>query len=407
MPDFGPRYRVLSRRGSGGIGEVFLAQDTLGGRQVAIKRLHATLAQDPDWIARFRRESEVLARVSTHPNIVTLLEAGTAPSGEPYFVMEDAGVTTLETAIQEGHPPDLAVLMPLFDALAHIHDAGAIHADIKPGSIALDRTGQPRLIDFGLAFDRATESTTRTGTGDVLATLRYASPEQSMGQPLDATSDLFSFGIVLYQCLTGGHPFGEQKPFAQAFAQLSKDEIAPPSTLVPDLAPAVDDFFARLLARDTKRRYADARSAAAALAQALSKHQVLSPRHQFYDADEIVAAAGEDAPASASRALKIFATPQQQSWLVAGSQALLFLLDDVERRRINRVRQHAILFAHVAPIRGSVGADGVGRVDIGRGPYATRWLYSVDLFPEPAALERAIGRLLSDAMNTDRREPAG
>lgn len=271
FPDFGPRYRVLSRRGSGGIGEVFLAQDTVAGRQVAIKRLHPTLAQDPNWVAHFRKESAVLARVSAHPNIVTFFDSGIGPGGEPYFVMEDAGSTTLETTLRESRAPDPQVLLPLFDALGHIHDAGAIHGDIKPGSIALDRSGQPRFIDFGLAFDRATESSTRTVTGDVLATLRYASPEQSLGQSLDATSDLFSFGVVLYQCLTGRHPFGEEQSFIQAFERSIKGEIAPPSTLVPHLAPAVDDCFARLLARDRELRFADARSAGAAFAQALEQ----------------------------------------------------------------------------------------------------------------------------------------
>ncbi len=404
FPDFGPRYRVLSRRGSGGIGEVFLAQDTVGGRQVAIKRLHATLAQDPNWIARFRRESDMLARVGAHPNIVTFLESGTGPGGEPYFVMEDAGSTTLETALQEGRTPAPEVLMPLFEALAHIHDAGAIHGDIKPGSIALDRSGQPRFIDFGLAFDRSTESTTRTVTGDVLATLRYASPEQSLGESLDATSDLFSFGVVLYQCLTGRHPFGEEQSFVQLVERATKSEIAPPSRLKPDLAPAVDDCFARLLARDRAARYADARTAGAAFAQALSQPPALPPPHRFYSAEEIVAAAGEQVPAPASRALLIFAVPQQRSWLVAGSDDLLFLLDDPETRRAGRIRQHAIPFADVAPIRAAIGSDGVGRVDIGRGRYATRWFYSVDLFPEPAALERAIEKLLGDAEGSARRD---
>lgn len=271
FPDFGPRYRVLARRGSGGIGEVFLAQDMAAGRQVAIKRLHATLAQDPNWVARFRRESDMLARISSHPNIVTFLEAGSGLSGEPYFVMEDAGNLTLETALREGRTPDPAVLLPLFDALAHIHDGGAIHGDIKPGSIALDRSGQPHFVDFGLAFDRATESTTRTVTGDVLATLRYASPEQSLGESLDATSDLFSFGVVLYECLTGRHPFGEEQSFVQAFERSVKGKVPPPSTLKPNLSSAMDECFSRLLARDRGLRYTDARSAGAAFAHALEQ----------------------------------------------------------------------------------------------------------------------------------------
>lgn len=269
FPDFGPRYRVLRLLGSGGIGEVFLAQDIVAGRQVAIKRLHATLAQDPNWVAHFRRESDLLARVSAHPNIVAFLESGVGPGGEPYFVMDDAGSTTLDTALKAGSPPALKVLLPLFDALAHIHDAGAIHGDIKPGSIALDRAGQPRLIDFGLAFDRTIESTTRTVTGDLLVTPRYASPEQTLGESLDATSDLFSFGIVLYQCLTGQHPFGEEQSFVQALERSTKGEIAPPSALKPYLATAVDDCFTKLLARDRALRYVDARSAGSAFAKAL------------------------------------------------------------------------------------------------------------------------------------------
>lgn len=273
-PNFGPRYQVLGRLGTGGIGEVFLAQDIRLGRQVAIKRLHVTLMADSTWAERFRREIRLLERIGAHPNVVQLLDAGVvsgAGGGTPFYVMENSGGGTLADLLNQGPLSEVRlrqILRPMFDALDHVHRAGIIHGDVKPASIVIASTGVPKLIDFGLAFLGEEGRDNLTQVGSVIATMRYASPEQLSGGSIDARADLFSLGVVIYQALTGQTPFAGETAAEMAWRVASGD-VAPPSLLNVAIPPAMDRFMSKILAPDPEARFATAAEAGEAFDAAL------------------------------------------------------------------------------------------------------------------------------------------
>ena len=269
LPDFGPRYKVVRRLGSGGIGEVFLAKDSVTGREVAIKRLHITLAADSAWNLRFRREIELLQRVTDHSNIVQILASGTAVDSENalFYVMENAVGIGLDWLLEKGpltSTQQRAILLPVFDALDHVHNAGIVHRDVKPSSIIVTASGVPKLIDFGLAFLSEEGRDSLSQTGFVLATPNYASPEQILNEKIDARSDLFSFGAVIYECLTGSKAFSASR-------QIVKGEFDRPSTKNPDVPSAMDRFISRMLAVDPARRFSTAKAARVSFARALGE----------------------------------------------------------------------------------------------------------------------------------------
>ena len=208
-------YEVIESLGAGGMGEVYRGTDTRLGREVAIKVLPAATAASPDALARFEREGRAIAALN-HPNICTLFDVGT-DEGRPYLVMELLDGATLHQVLAAGPLPIRALIdhaIALADALHAAHARGIIHRDLKPANVFLTEHGTVKILDFGLAkadSDRHDEARTieaaLTGPGTTLGTLSYMSPEQLRGDAVDARSDLFSLGLVLYEMATGRRAF--------------------------------------------------------------------------------------------------------------------------------------------------------------------------------------------------------
>ncbi|UCC44425.1 MAG: protein kinase, partial [Candidatus Zixiibacteriota bacterium] len=199
-------YKIVSRIGSGGMGEVWLADDTKLKRQVALKFMPAHAATDASLKARFTREAQAAAKLS-HPNIVTVFEVGEF-NGRPFFAMEYVPGDTLRDIIKGGKlttSEAVRITMQVCEGLHKAHEAGVVHRDMKPGNIIIDEDNRPRILDFGLATLAGDEKLTKTGS--TLGTVGYMSPEQVEGKQVDHRSDLFSVGVILYEMLTGRRPF--------------------------------------------------------------------------------------------------------------------------------------------------------------------------------------------------------
>ena len=276
--DLGQRYSVVERLALGGSSEVYLAEDRNTRRRVAIKRLVSSLSDDSDWMRRFEREIRVLERVSRHPNIASVIDSGRGRDADgrefPFYVMEHAPGDTLQALlVRKGRlsPRELAVsLLPVFDALQHVHEAGVVHRDIKPSSIVITPTGSPRLIDFGLAVESLIGHDEYTRTGDVLGTPAYMSPEQVLGTAVGPASDLYSLGVVLYEAATGKNPIRDNPSFASSAIAVVQSSFAPPSSSASDYLWAFDLAIARLLEKDPASRFASAAEARLALNEALA-----------------------------------------------------------------------------------------------------------------------------------------
>jgi eukaryotic-like serine/threonine-protein kinase len=201
------RYRLQSKLGSGGMSTVYLAIDETLGREVAIKVLHREISDQQDQLERFRREARAVARLS-HPNLVGVIDAGD-DEGHPYIVFEYVPGETLKRTIDEhgalGLDEATAYAIEIGRGLACAHAAGLVHRDVKPQNVLIDADGRAKVTDFGIA--RSVEEHGLTVTGRVLGTTDYVSPEQAMGRPVDARTDVYSLGIVLYEMLTGEVPF--------------------------------------------------------------------------------------------------------------------------------------------------------------------------------------------------------
>jgi eukaryotic-like serine/threonine-protein kinase len=260
------RYRVLSRLGSGGMADVYLAEDQLLGRQLAVKVLHHHFAEDQEFVERFRREASSAAALS-HPNIVAIFDRGEW-NGTYYIAMEYVAGRSLKTVVREQGALDLAVAIDIVTqvlrAARFAHKRGVIHRDLKPHNVILDEEGRARVTDFGIAKAGASDMTL---TGSIMGTAQYLSPEQAQGQTVSGRSDLYAVGVILYELLTGSVPFDGETAVAIAFKQVSAEPRAP-SELQPGVPPALDAVVLRALAKDPARRFADADEFIAALQQA-------------------------------------------------------------------------------------------------------------------------------------------
>jgi beta-lactam-binding protein with PASTA domain/predicted Ser/Thr protein kinase len=282
------RYRVISRLGSGGMADVYLAQDQLLGRDVAVKLLHHHFAEDHEFVERFRREASSAAALS-HPNIVGIFDRGEW-DGTYYIAMEYVAGRSLKTIVREQGPLEPAaaidIVIQILRAARSAHRRGVIHRDLKPHNVILDEEGRARVTDFGIARAGASDMTL---TGSIMGTAQYLSPEQAQGFAVTAASDLYSIGVILYELLTGTVPFEGETAVAIAFKQVSA-EPRPPSELNPSLLPSLDAVILRALAKDPAARYADADELIAALQHerdalpALAGAPAAIHDHHVYDA---------------------------------------------------------------------------------------------------------------------------
>jgi serine/threonine protein kinase len=261
------RYELGEPIGRGGMADVFEAFDTRLNRTVAIKILRSDLAHDPAFIARFRKEAQAAAALN-HPTIVAVYDTGEDIYGEgrsatnvPYIVMEYVDGTTLRDIIKSGRklPPErgLRIIAGVLDALAYSHRHGIIHRDIKPANIMIARSGEVKVMDFGIARALADASNTMTGGQTVMGTAQYLSPEQAKGEAVDARSDLYSAGVLLYELLTGKPPFSGESPVAIAYQHVSEIPTYP-SEIDPVIPKSVDSVVMHALNKSAKDRYQSA-----------------------------------------------------------------------------------------------------------------------------------------------------
>jgi eukaryotic-like serine/threonine-protein kinase len=266
------RYQLGSLLGVGGMARVYVASDRLLERQVAVKVLSPPYAQDPVFVERFRREARAAARLS-HPNIVAVFDSG-SDADEHYLVMEYvAGQSLAELLAGQGRlaPRRAAELaVEICAALAAAHAQGLVHRDVKPANVLVGEDGRVKVTDFGIV--KAAATATLTGTGVVLGTAAYLSPEQAQGGPVDARSDLYSLGCVLYELLCGSPPFGsgaDSPPVAVATRHVSEPP-EPPSARSPQVDAGLDVVVLTALAKDPADRYQSAVEFVDALEQAMT-----------------------------------------------------------------------------------------------------------------------------------------
>jgi serine/threonine-protein kinase len=270
------RYRVIRRLGSGGMAEVYCAEDQQLGRRVALKVLHRRFAEDEQFVERFRREASSAAGLQ-HPNIVAIFDRGEW-EGTYYIAMEMVEGRTLKEIVRDKGPapPEAAVdiTLQILRAARYAHKHGVVHRDIKPHNVLIDQDGRVRVADFGIARAGTSDM---TETGSVMGTAQYLSPEQAQGRPVDARSDLYSIGIVLYELLTGQVPFDAESPVTVALMQVSEPPL-PPHELVPAIPAALEAVVLRALEKAPDRRFLDADEFIAALERARSApHEILPP----------------------------------------------------------------------------------------------------------------------------------
>jgi eukaryotic-like serine/threonine-protein kinase len=257
------RYRVIRRLGSGGMADVFEAEDQQLGRRVALKVLHPRFAEDAQFVERFRREASSAAGLA-HPNVVAIFDRGEW-EGTSYISMELVEGRTLKEIIRGKGPapPEAAVdiTLQILRAARYAHKHGIVHRDIKPHNVLIDQDGRVRVTDFGIARAGTSDM---TETGSIMGTAQYLSPEQAQGRPVDARSDLYAIGIVLYELLTGTVPFDAESPVTVALKQVNETPV-PPRERVPEIPAALDAIVLRAMEKDPARRFADADEFIAAL----------------------------------------------------------------------------------------------------------------------------------------------
>ncbi|MEU3692060.1 Stk1 family PASTA domain-containing Ser/Thr kinase [Streptomyces narbonensis] len=259
----GGRYELGSVLGRGGMAEVYIAQDTRLGRTVAVKTLRADLARDPSFQARFRREAQSAASLN-HPAIVAVYDTGEDYVDQvsiPYIVMEYVDGSTLRELLHSGRKllPErtLEMTVGILQALEYSHRAGIVHRDIKPANVMLTRTGQVKVMDFGIARAMGDAGMTMTQTAAVIGTAQYLSPEQAKGEQVDARSDLYSTGCLLYELLTVRPPFIGDSPVAVAYQHV-REEPQAPSNFDAEITPSMDAIVLKALVKDPDYRYQSA-----------------------------------------------------------------------------------------------------------------------------------------------------
>ncbi|WP_428639820.1 Stk1 family PASTA domain-containing Ser/Thr kinase [Schaalia sp.] len=281
------RYEIRSLIGRGGMAEVHLGFDTRLSRIVAIKMLRSDLARDSVFQARFRREAQSAASLN-HPNIVAVYDTGEemvlGPDGRgisvPYIVMEYVEGHTVKDLLSDGTPVPIneavSIVSGVLSALEYSHSQHLVHRDIKPGNIMLTADGKVKVMDFGIARALSDSQATMTQTNAVVGTAQYLSPEQARGEQVDARSDLYSTGVVLFELLTGRPPFTGDSAVAVAYQHVQ--QLAPtPSAITPDVPEPLDRVVLKALAKNREDRYSSAGSMLADLMRATRGGRVNAP----------------------------------------------------------------------------------------------------------------------------------
>jgi serine/threonine-protein kinase len=310
MSDFEPgavidgRYRVLSRIGSGGMADVYLAEDELLTRQVAVKVLQHRFVEDQEFVERFRREASSAAGLS-HPNVVAIFDRGSW-NGTYYIAMEYLQGRSLKRLVREHGALDpeaaMDITIQVLLAASFAHRRGVVHRDIKPHNVILSDEGRVTVTDFGIARAGASDM---THTGSIMGTAQYLSPEQAQGQPVSAASDIYAIGVLLFELLTGRVPFDGESAVAIALQHLSSEPPAP-SSVNPAVPSVLDPVVLRALAKDPADRYRDAREFIDALEGARSA--VVAAKVPGRYAPALTAGAAAGAAAALAAATPLYAS---------------------------------------------------------------------------------------------------
>ncbi|WP_033343420.1 Stk1 family PASTA domain-containing Ser/Thr kinase [Catenuloplanes japonicus] len=334
----GGRYQVGELLGYGGMAEVHQGRDLRLGRDVAIKMLRTDLARDNTFQMRFSREAQNAAALN-HPAIVAVYDTGEeiAPTGEklPFIVMEFVNGRTLkEVLTEEGRfQPRRAfeIMADICAALEFSHRHGIIHRDIKPGNVMVTQTGQVKVMDFGIARALASGATTMTQTSAVIGTAQYLSPEQARGEPVDARSDVYAAGCVLFELVVGHPPFIGDSPVSVAYQHV-REEPPTPSDLNPEAGSDLDAIALKALSKNPANRYQSAGEMRADLLRAATGRPVMATPVMREDETQYMGPASPHM-SGATRAIPQgggYPPPQQRkessAWVVAGLSAVAVLV---------------------------------------------------------------------------------
>jgi non-specific serine/threonine protein kinase len=246
-------YRIIEKIGAGGMGEVYMSEDTELDRKIALKFLPPHLCQDDDCRKRFKREAQAVAKLN-HPNVITIYEVSEY-QGRPFFAMElveGQSLRDLAKGKEPGIDRIIELAIQICDGLGAAHDKKVVHRDIKPSNIVIDAYGRPKILDFGLAAIQGGEQLTKTGS--TLGTVRYMSPEQVRAQEVDLRSDLFSLGAVLYELISGRTPF-EKENEAATLKAITQDNPEPLARYKADIPDELQRTVSKLLEKDPSHRY--------------------------------------------------------------------------------------------------------------------------------------------------------
>jgi serine/threonine-protein kinase len=323
----GDRYELDGVVGRGGMAEVYRARDLRLDRTVAIKTLRADLARDATFQARFGREAQSAASLN-NPSIVAVYDTGEDLStgvSIPFIVMEFVDGRTVRDLLIEGHRllPErtLEIVSGVLRALEYSHQAGIVHRDIKPGNVMVTRNGDIKVMDFGIARAMSDSQATMTQTAQVIGTAQYLSPEQARGERVDARSDLYSTGCLMYELLTGRPPFTGDSPVAIAYQHVRENPV-PPSRLDPSLPTWADSIVLKAMAKSPNDRYQSAAEMQADIQRAASGMQVAASvppptRADYYDYQQRTAQMG---PQTMMGAAPTSVSPYQQTGYQTGYQ---------------------------------------------------------------------------------------
>lgn len=249
------RYRILSKIGVGGMADVYKGEDTLLGRPVAIKILHANFASDDEFVSRFKREAQAAGKLN-HPNIVNMYDVG-YDQDMHYIIMEYVDGETLKEYITRHHRLSIdeavKITISIGEGLEHAHAMGIVHCDIKPHNVIITNTGRVKVTDFGIA--RAMNSTnTVMYTNSIMGSAHYLSPEQASGKSVDGNTDIYSLGVVLYEMLTGKVPFEGDTPISVALKHV-REKVIPPTRYNPSIPPLLESVVLKALAKNPADRF--------------------------------------------------------------------------------------------------------------------------------------------------------